>query len=166
MGPHTPFPHHRETSKSKTLSIPGGVRLGLGVSDLSFIIVYQAMLSERRALVRTVQKLVDEYKVVLHTLLADLAKVRLQHLHHLVEELKDECGVHIGPGSGHDPHVALVGVEVACAGNVGHWGAHGVTSMDDTHTKCVHSGSAVCVCVWGGGGGGGGRWREGAREGG
>ena len=88
-----------------------------------------------------------------------------------MEELKDEGSIHICSGGSHNPHVALVCVEVAGTGNVCDRRAHSMTSMDDTHTEGIHGGSTACmrVCVGGeveGGreGGRGGR-REGGREG-
>ena len=44
----------------------------------------------------TVKQLVDEYEVVLDVFLRDVAKIGLQHLHHLVKELEHHGSIHVG----------------------------------------------------------------------
>jgi len=47
---------------------------------------------------RTINELVYDHKVVLHTLLVNLAKVRLAYVDELVAELEDQGSVRVCPG--------------------------------------------------------------------
>lgn len=85
-----------------------------------------------------VQQLVDEHKVVLDVLLADLAKVGLHHLTHLEQELKDHGGVDILPGHCRQPDVGPLDVEEGCPRYVGHGTAHLLSGMDHIHPERVH----------------------------
>lgn len=67
----------------------------------------------------TIQKLVDQHKVVLDVLLADLAEICSHDVTHLVEELEDHGGVDILLGDGSQPDVGALDVEEAGAGDVG-----------------------------------------------
>ena len=86
-----------------------------------------------------IQDLVDEDKVVLDVLLADLAKVVLHDLDHLEEELKYHSGVDILLGDRGQPQVGPLDVEVGGAGNVGHGGPDLAPGVDNIHTEGIHS---------------------------
>ena len=105
----------------------------------------------------TIQKLIDEHKVVLDAVLCDGGEVRLQYTDHLVQELKDQSGVDVLSGGGHNPDIVTSCVEVACPGYVSDGGSHRVTCMDHIHTKRINTRApvgrcdncvSVCVC-WG-----------------
>ncbi len=91
----------------------------------------------------TIEKLIDEHKVVLYSLLCNLPKVRLQDLHHLVQKLEDQGCIYVLSGSCHDPDIGPPGMEVASPGNVGDWRADSMARMDHTHTECINCGTAA-----------------------
>lgn len=86
----------------------------------------------------TIQQLVDEHKVVLDVLLADLAKVGRHDVTHLVEELEYHGGVDILLGDGRQPDVGALDMEEAGAGNVGHRGSNLLPGVNYVHAECVH----------------------------
>lgn len=86
----------------------------------------------------TVQQLVDEHKVVLDVLLADLAKVGRHDVAHLVQELEHHGGVDILLGDGRQPDVGALDVEEAGAGDVGDRGAHLLPGVDHVDAEGVH----------------------------
>jgi len=86
----------------------------------------------------TVQQLVDENKVVLDILLADLAEVRLHHVAHLNEELKHHRRVHVLLRDGREPDIGATNVKERRACNVCDRGTHLLARVDDIHSKCVH----------------------------
>lgn len=57
---------------------------------------------------RTIQQLIDEHKVVLDGLLVKLAKVPLSQLDQPVEELKDQRGIGVALGDGHQVDVFVL----------------------------------------------------------
>ena len=69
----------------------------------------------------TIQKLIDEDKVVLDILLAYFAKVGLHDFTHFKQELKHHFGVDILLSDRGQPDVGSLDVEERGAGNVGHW---------------------------------------------
>ena len=87
----------------------------------------------------TIQKLIDEYKVVLDAILCDGDEVGLQNINHLVEKLKDQGGVDVLSGGSHNPDIVTSRVKVTGPGYVGDGRSHRVTSMDHVHTKCIHT---------------------------
>lgn len=87
---------------------------------------------------RTIEQLVDEHKVVLDVLLADLAKVGRHDVAHLVQELEHHGGVDILLGDGRQPDVGALDVEEAGAGDVGDRGAHLLPGVDYIHAEGVH----------------------------
>lgn len=85
-----------------------------------------------------VQQLVDEHKVVLHVLFADLAEVALHHLADLPEKLEHHRCVHILLGDRGDPDVRLLDVKERGTRNVGHRRSDLLSGMNDVHSKRVH----------------------------
>lgn len=86
----------------------------------------------------TIEQLVDEHKVVLDVLLADLAKVGRHDVAHLVQELEHHGGVDILLGDGRQPDVGALDVEEAGAGDVGDRGADLLPGVDHVHAEGVH----------------------------
>lgn len=86
----------------------------------------------------TIQQLIDEHKVVLDVLLADLAKVGRHDVTHFVEELEHHGSVDILLGDGRQPDVGAFDVEEAGAGDVGHWGSHLLPGVNHVHAERVH----------------------------
>lgn len=86
----------------------------------------------------TIQKLVDEDKVVLDVLLADLAEVGRHHIAHLVEELEHHGGVDILLGDGSQPDVGALDVEEAGACDVGDGRADLLASVDHVNPECIN----------------------------
>ena len=86
----------------------------------------------------TVQQLVDEDKVVLDVLLADLPKVGSHDITHLVEELKHHGSIDVLLGDGGQPDVGALDVEKGGAGDVGDRGAHLLPGVDHVHTERIH----------------------------
>ena len=86
----------------------------------------------------TIQQLVDEHKVVLDVLLADLAKVGGHDVTHLVEELEHHGGVDILLGDGRQPDVGALDMEEAGASDVGHRGSNLLPGVNHVHTERVH----------------------------
>lgn len=86
----------------------------------------------------TIQQLVDEHKVILDVLLADLAKVCRHDVTHLVEEFEHHGGVDILLGDGRQPDVGALDMEKAGAGNVGHRGSNLLAGVNHVHTERVH----------------------------
>lgn len=86
----------------------------------------------------TIQQLIDQHKVVLDVLLADLAEIGSHDVAHLVEELKHHGGVDILFGDRCQPDVGALDVEEAGAGYVGDRGAHLLPSVDHVHSERVH----------------------------
>lgn len=66
------------------------------------------LLSDSYSRQRTVQQLVDQHKVVLDGLLVKLAKVPLSQLDQPVEELKDQRGIGVALGDGHQVDVFVL----------------------------------------------------------
>lgn len=86
----------------------------------------------------TIEQLVDEHKVVLDVLLADLAKVGCHDVAHLIQELEHHGGVDILLGDGRQPDVGALDVEEAGAGDVGDRGAHLLPGVDHVDAEGVH----------------------------
>lgn len=86
----------------------------------------------------TIQQLVDEHKVVLDVLLADLAKVGCHDVTHFVEELEHHGGVDILLGDGRQPDVGALDMEEAGAGDVGDRGPNLLPGMNHVHTERIH----------------------------
>ena len=94
-----------------------------------------------------IQDLVDEYKVILDILLADLPEVILHDIDHLQEELEDHGGVDILLGDGSEPEVGSLDVKVRCSRNVRHRRPHLAPGVDNVDSECVHSIAADIVPV-------------------
>lgn len=86
----------------------------------------------------TIQQLIDEHKVVLDVLLADLAEVGRHHVAHFVKELKHHGGVDVLLGDGSQPYVGALDVEEAGAGDVGHRGPNLLPGVNHVHAERVH----------------------------
>lgn len=86
----------------------------------------------------TVQQLVDEHKVVLDVLLADLAKVGRHDITHLVEKLEHHRCVDILLGDCCQPDVGTLDVEKTGAGDIGHGRSDLLPSMNHVHAEGVH----------------------------
>lgn len=86
----------------------------------------------------TVEQLIDEHKVVLDVLLADLAKVGCHDVTHLVQELEHHGGVDILLSDGCQPDVGALHVEKAGTGDVGHRRSDLLSCVDHVHTERVH----------------------------
>ncbi len=85
-----------------------------------------------------IEELVDQHKVVLHVLLADLAEVALHDVAHLQEELEDHRRGDVLLGDGGQPKVASFDVEERGSGEIGHRGANLLASVDDVDAEGVH----------------------------
>lgn len=92
----------------------------------------------------TIEQLVDQHKVVLDVLLADLAKVRRHDVTHLVEELEHHGSVDILLGDGRQPDVGAFNMEEAGAGDVGHRGSDLLPGVDHIHTERIDGIAPVC----------------------
>lgn len=86
----------------------------------------------------TIQQLVDEHKVVLDVLLADLAEIGRHDVAHLVKELEHHGGVDILLGDRRQPDVGTLDMEEAGTGDVGYGGSNLLPSVDHVHTERVH----------------------------
>lgn len=86
----------------------------------------------------TVQELVDEHKVVLDVLLADLAKVGRHDVTHLIEELEHHGGVDILLGDSRQPDVGALDMKEAGAGDVGHRGSNLLPGVNHVHAERIH----------------------------
>lgn len=86
----------------------------------------------------TIQQLIDEHKVVLDVLLADLAKVGRHDVTHFVEKLKHHGGVDVLLGDCCQPDVGALHVEEAGAGDVSHRGPDLLPGVDHVHAERVH----------------------------
>lgn len=87
----------------------------------------------------TIQQLIDQHKVVLYVLLADLPEVGGHHVTHLVKKLEHHGGVDILLGDSSQPDVGTLDVEEARAGDVGDRRAHLLPGVDDIDAEGVHS---------------------------
>lgn len=87
----------------------------------------------------TIQQLIDEHKVVLDVLLADLAEVGGHDVTHFVKELKHHGGVDILLGDGCQPDVGALHVEEAGAGNIGYRRSNLLPGVDHVHAERIHS---------------------------
>lgn len=92
----------------------------------------------------TIEQLVDEHKVVLDVLLADLAKVGCHDVAHLVKELEHHGGVDILLCDRRQPDVGALDMEEAGAGNISHRGPDLLPCMDHVYAEridCVAPGA-------------------------
>lgn len=87
---------------------------------------------------RTVQKLIDQHKVVLNVLLADLAKIGRHDVTHFIKELEHHGRVDILLGDGSQPDVGAFDMEETGAGDVGDGRADLLPRVDHVNAKSVH----------------------------
>ena len=85
----------------------------------------------------TIQKLVDQNKIVLDVLLSDLTKVGVHYKNHLVEELKHHRSVHILLRDGRQPHVVSLYVKETCPRHVCYRRSNWLARMNYLHAECV-----------------------------
>lgn len=74
---------------------------------------------ETEQLILTIQKLVDEHKVVFDVLFTDLSKIGSHHITHFVEELEDHRCINILLGDGSQPDIGTFDMEETGASDVG-----------------------------------------------
>ena len=95
----------------------------------------------------TIQKLIDEHKVVLYTLLGDGGEVGLENVDHFVEKLKDERRIDVLSRGRHDPDIVSTSVKVAGPCNVGDRRTNAVSCVDHIYTKCIYTRPSVDIHV-------------------
>lgn len=87
----------------------------------------------------TIQQLIDKHKIILDIFFRQLAKVRLHHIHNFEQELKHHRSIDVLPGHGSYPHIAALGVEEACPGDVRDGRTNHASGMDNVYTKCINA---------------------------
>ena len=94
-----------------------------------------------------VEELVDEDKVVLYILLADLSEVGGHDIAHLEQELEDHGRVDILLGDGGEPDVGALDVEEGGARDVGDGGTDLLPRVDHVDAEGVDGVAADVVAV-------------------
>ncbi len=110
-----------------------GCRLEVPMSHYIFIYTQTSKLCSP-----TIQQLVDEHKVVLDILLADLAKISRHDVTHLVEELEHHGSIDILLGDCCQPDIGAFDMEEAGAGDVGHGRSNLLPGVNHVHAKRIH----------------------------